>query len=400
MILPLIIYRSLRQHLFSTVITASSIALAGALLMAVWIVREESRAAFTGMSGGYDAVLGPRSSKLQLILNAVFHLEQSPGTLTLAEFELIKTNPAIELAVPLAMGDNYKGFRVVGTSLDFFAPSQRGQFVVRPPGRLFDPEAQEAVVGSYVAERLKIKRGDTIHPYHGLLFNEADQHAESYVVVGILEPSNTPADRVIWIPLAGLQHMSGHAEETTDEISAVLLRIKGSSAMAARQLDTKYNKEETRLTFAWPIAQTVAQLFDKIAWFDRVLELVSYLVALVAIASVVASIYTSLAQRRRDIAIFRALGARKRTIWGLIISEAAVIAGIGAVVGWVLTFVILGFVSQIIRKNTGVVLDPLKFHPVLVLAPIFLVLTSALAAAIPAWRAYGTDVARNLTPIS
>jgi len=79
-----------------------------------------------------------------------------------------------------------------------------------PGGRFFDPTLREAVVGNFVARRLGLKLGDTFHPYHGLIFDEKNQHSETYLVVGLLKPSNTPADRVIWIPLEGVQKMTGH----------------------------------------------------------------------------------------------------------------------------------------------------------------------------------------------
>src|SRR4026207_1685653 len=110
-----IVYKSLRQHVFSTVLTAFCIALAGGLLMAVWAVKDQSKTTFTGVNAGFDAVLGARGSKLQLVLNALFHLESSPGNLPWSDYLDIKKNPNVELAVPLAVGDNYRGYRLVGT---------------------------------------------------------------------------------------------------------------------------------------------------------------------------------------------------------------------------------------------------------------------------------------------
>src|SRR5471032_593525 len=104
MTLPLIIYRSLRQHALSTVITAGSIALASGLLMCVWMVKTQSQAAFTQTTTGFDAVLGARGSKLQLVLNAIFHLEASPGNLSWQDYEFIRRNPAVQVALPIAVG--------------------------------------------------------------------------------------------------------------------------------------------------------------------------------------------------------------------------------------------------------------------------------------------------------
>jgi putative ABC transport system permease protein len=403
MTLPLIIYKSLRQHAFSTCITALSIALAGGLLMSVWSVKEQTQAAFTGMTGGFDAVLGARSSRLQLVLNAIFHLEESPGNISWKDYETIQNNPLVDLAVPIAMGDNYLGYRIVGATLEMFeraeyAPGKR--LTVREPGRLFDPAAREAVIGSVVAQRLRLKRGDIFHPYHGLIFDEKQQHAERYLVVGVLESSNTPADRVIWIPLEGVQKMTGHDPKHATDVSAVLVKLRGGSPAAGQRLSMTYNRQGDRLTFAWPIGQIMAQLLNRIAWFDRVLALVANLVAVVAIGSVVASIYNSMNERRREIAILRALGARRHTVFSSIVLESGALAAIGMALGFVIYAGIMSVVASLVRIQTGVVLEVWALHPVMFYAPIGMIAVSALAGAIPAIKAYRTEVAEHLLPVS
>ena len=395
-----IVFKSLRQHLLSTLITAFSIALAGGLLISVCVVREQSGVAFTQMDGGFDAVLGPRSSQLQLVLNSIFHLDQSPGNIEFSDFEKIKADPNVSLAVPISVGDNYRGYRLVGTISNFFAQTEfaAGRKYEVANGRFFDEGYREAVVGSFVAQKLGLKYGDHFHPYHGLNFNEKEQHAEDYVVVGILKPSNTPADRVIWIPLEGLQLMSGHKAASEDEISAVLLKFR--NPIAGKTLQLRFNQQESRLTLAWPIGSIVAQLFDKIRWFDRVLELVAYLVAIVATASILASIYNSMNERRREIAILRALGAHRGTILGTVVLEAMSIATLGMLVAFLFYAGILFIVAQIVRSQTGVVLDPFQFHPVMIWAPAGMILVSGIAGLVPAMKAYRTDVAANLVPVS
>jgi putative ABC transport system permease protein len=398
-----IVFKSLRQHALSTCVTAFSIALAGGLLMSVWVVKEQSQATFTGVNEGFDAVLGARGSKLQLVLNAIFNLEASPGNLAWSDYQDIKNNPSVELAVPMAVGDNYHGFRIVGTTLELFdkteyAPGKK--FELQPGGGWFDPARRDAVVGDFVARKMNLKVGDTFHPFHGLIFNENNQHSETYFVVGILKPSNTPADRVIWIPLEGIQKMSGHDPRAATDVSAVLVKLKADSAIAGFQLDMMYNRQGNRLTFAWPIGSVMAELFDKIGWFDRVLTLVSYLVAIVATASILAGIYNSMNERRREIAILRALGARRLTIFTVILLEAATISAIGMAVGFVVYGVIVTVVAGVMRAQTGVVIEPLKFNAVMLWAPAMLIALGALAGIIPALKAYRTDVAENLTPHS
>jgi putative ABC transport system permease protein len=403
MTIPLIVVKSLRQHALSTTVTALSIALAGGLLMSVWSVKEQSQATFTGVNAGFDAVLGARGSKLQLVLNAIFHLEASPGNLPWSDFLDIQKNPNVELAVPLAVGDNYRGYRLVGTTLDFFsraeyAPGKR--FETYAGGRSFDPSLREAVVGSFAARKLGLKPGDTFHPFHGLIYDEKNQHSETYLVVGVLKPSNTPTDCVIWIPLEGIQKMSGHDPRAATDISAVLVKLRAGSAIAGFQMDLMYNKQGNRLTFAWPIGRVMAELIDKIGWFDRVLGLVSYLVAVVASASILAGIYNSMNERRREIAILRALGARRLTIFAAILLEAASISALGMIVAFAIYALIVGVVAEVMRAQTGVVLDPFKFNPVMLWAPAALIALGALAGIIPALKAYRTDVAESLAPSS
>jgi putative ABC transport system permease protein len=170
--------------------------------------------------------------------------------------------------------------------------------------------------------------------------------------------------------------------------------------MAGFQMDTMYNKQGNRLTFAWPIGTVMAGLFDKISWFDRVLTLVAWLVAVVAAGSILASIYNSMNARRRELAIMRALGARRVTVFAAIVLEAATISALGMAAGFVVYGVLMAGVAQIIRAQTGVVLHPLAFNWVMVWAPVVFVVLGALAGIVPAMKAYRTDVAQNLTPIS
>ncbi len=400
MTLLLVIRRSLRQHLLSTVVTALSIALAGGLLMSVWVVKEQSQAAFTQVNTGFDAVLGARGSKLQLVLNAIFHLEASPGNVAAADYDFIKRHPAVKLAIPIAVGDNLRGYRIVGTIPEFFSEVeyQPGKKFALSEGRSFDPTMKEAVLGGFVADKLGLKVGDIFHPFHGLIYDEKNQHAETYRVAGILAPSNTPADKVIWIPLHGLQTMSGHDPRAGTEVSAVLIQLR--SPAAGFMLDLMYNKQGNRLTFAYPIGAIMAELFQKIGWFDRVLTLIAYLVALVSAAGVLVAIYNSMAARRRDIAILRSLGAHRRTVCSAIVLEAAAIGLLGMLFAFVAYAAIVGGVAAIIRAQTGVLLDPWAFNRVMAWAPLGMIALCGLGGLLPAWKAYRTDIAENLAPVS
>ncbi len=401
MTLPGIVARSLRQHALSTVVTSLALALAGGLLLAVWVVKTQAQRSFTDVATGFDAVLGARGSKLQLVLNAVFHLEASPGNLAMADYEQIRRHPMVKAAVPLAVGDNLRGFRVAGTDAALFesveyAPGRRFAFAA---GRVWaDPEAQEAVLGSFAAQRLGLGVGDEFHATHGLAEGGQHEHEDHYEVVGVLAPTNTPMDRVVWIPLHGVQHMDGHSEAAADQLSAVLVQLR--SPAGGFMLDNLYNRQGQRLTFAYPVGAIVADLFGKIGWFDRVLTLVAYLVALVSGATVLVAIYNSMAARRRDHAILRALGARRRTLFGAVVLEAVALGTLGMIAAFGVFALIATAGAEVIRAETGAVVAVWAWHPVMAWAPAGVIALCALGGLVPAWKAYRTDVADALAPVA
>ena len=395
-----IVWRSLRQHMLSTVITAFSIALASGLLMSVWVVKEQSERNFMGVDSGFDAVVGAPGSKLQLVLNSIFHLESSDRNLTWEQYESVASHPMVRTAIPMAVGDNYQGYRLVGVTTNLFEVEFREgeKYAVQDGGYIFRPDKKQAVVGSFVAERLRLKVGDKFHPYHGLTFDETAKHDEVYVVTGIMKPTNTPGDRVIWIPIKGLQNMSGHEADKSTEVSAVLVKL--ISATQTPLMDKQINSQGKVMTFAGPIAMIVAQLFNKIAPVEMVLRCIAVLVALVAAGSILSSIYNSMNERRREIAILRALGARRRTVFGVVILESSSIAALGALAGFVVYFIIMFVATWYIRAETGIALNPLEPQWVMLWAPLAMLALGALAGIVPASKAYSTNVATNLIPFS
>jgi putative ABC transport system permease protein len=144
----------------------------------------------------------------------------------------------------------------------------------------------------------------------------------------------------------------------------------------------------------------MADLFDRIGWVSRILTMVAYLVMAVAAGSILASIYNTMNERRREFAILRALGARRGTVFSTIVLESTTITFLGALVGYLVYGAIFTAAFYIVRAQTGVVLDVLKLDPALLLTPIAMIVLGALAGLVPAFKAYRTDVASNLTPVS
>jgi putative ABC transport system permease protein len=409
--------RSLRQHAVSSVVTITSVGLATGLTMAVFAINHQTYEAFTGGEAGFDAVLGARGSQLQLVLNTVFHLETSPGNIPWSMYTEMANHPRVALAIPFAVGDNYRGYRIVGTSQEMFTKFRYRSghpFELEPGGRVFQPDQHEAVIGNYVARKIGLTLGTTFAPSHGLNFDEGQQHKEHYTVVGVLEPTNSPSDRVIWIPIEGVFRMSGHVlrgtgkeyraqegvpiPEENREVSAVMLKF--TKPQAGFTLSQQINRQGKTATLAWPIGRVMAGLFERMGWISRILGMVAYLVVAVAAGSVLASIYNTMNERRREFAILRALGARRTTVFGVIVLEATTITALGTAVGFFVYGAILAAAIVTVQAKTGVVLDAFRWDPVLGLAPLGMIAVGALAGLAPAFKAYRTDVASNLSPLS
>jgi len=408
---------SMKQHALSTGITVLSVALATGLTMSVFSIQYQTRTAFIGGNAGYDAVLGARGSQLQLVLNSVYQLETSPGNIPWSLYQAVKNDPRVALAIPYAVGDNYYGYRIVGTTDEIFTKFeyQAGKhFTVRQGGKYFDPAKKEAVIGSYVAEKTGLKEGSQFRPYHGLYFDPNMQHEEIFTITGVLKPTNTPSDRVIWIPIDAVYRIKGHVlrgsgteytasagaeiPDAVKEVSAVMLKFY--SPQAGFMLDQTINRQGKAATLAWPISRVMAEFFDKLGWVSKVLTLVAYLVMLVAAASILASLYNTMNERRREFAILRALGARRANMFSSIVLEAAVIAGAGSIGGFAVYWAVFTLASLIVRQQTGVVLDVFSMHFSLAAVPAGMTLLGALSGFVPAMKAYSTDVARNLDPVS
>ena len=412
-----LVRRSLRQHALSSAITVVSVGLAAGLTMAVFAINNQTYEAFTGGQVGFDAVLGARGSQLQLVLNTVCHLEASAGNIPWSMYKQIAANPRVELAIPYAVGDNYKGYRLVGTTPELFTKfryrSWQG-FEVEPGGRFFQADTRDVVVGSYVARQLGLKVGQTINPYHGIQYSESQRHQDQFTVVGVLKPTNSPSDRVVWIPIEAVYRMSGHVlrgtgqiyrpvegeeiPEENKEVSAVMLKFK--NAQTGFILDQQINRQGKVATLAWPVAKVMADLFDRIGWVSRILSMVAYMIMFVAAGSILASIYNTMNERRREFAILRALGARRATVFSAIVLEAASITFLGALVGYLVYGGILAAAFYVVRDRTGVVLDAFRPDPAMWLVPLAMIALGALAGLVPAFKAYRTDVASNLTPLS
>jgi putative ABC transport system permease protein len=404
--------RSLKGNLLSTLITAFSIALSCGLMMAVYAVKEQSKKAFVMNDVGFDAVVGAKGSPMQLVLNSLYHLEESPGNIPWSLYVELKSNRrAVKRVVPLAVGDNYYGYRLVGTIKDLFQGD--GFKLSLDEGRVFDEDREEAIIGSVVAERTGLKVGDDFSPFHGLNFIPGTEHSNKFKIVGVLKNTNTPNDRVIWIPIDSHFRMQGHVlrgtgkdfdasgvKEIPDEhkeVSSLLVQTR--SPMNGRRLSGTINRGSSA-TMAWPVAGVMLKLFDKLGWVHKVLELVSWLIIVVAATTVLVSVYNTLNDRKREFAILRSLGAPKSELFKIILMQSLLLSLLGVMGSFVFYFMILSAAGRIIRDKIGIMLDSFAYSPILWIGPLVMIGIALLTSLIPAVKAYRIDVVKNLSPES
>ena len=280
----------------------------------------------------------------------------------------------------------------------------------QPGGRGFQEAYREAVVGSFAADHAGLSVGSTFQPSHGLNEDSDHVHKEEYVVVGILEPTNTPIDKVIFIPIEGIFRMDGHVlrgggeeyvpaagqsiPEEHREVSAVLVDL--ANPQLGFSLLQQVNREGKVATLAFPIGRVVGEIFEKMGWAHRLLSLISSLVMVIAACSILTSLVQTISLRSKDFAILRAMGMpRKNLIW-LMVVESGLLALLGSLAGFLIYGLVLWGAAILIRAQTGVVISLFSFHPVFVWGPACMTLLGAAAGLLPAWKAYHTPVCDKL----
>lgn len=454
-----LIERSITQRKLSSTLTALSVALGVMLVAAIGGVMQAMEDNYEKPGKGYSLVVGPAGSPLTLVLNSIFHVEQSRGLLPFRIYEEMKASRLVKHAVPYAVGDMFRGFRVVATTDGVFDPyfphpesettpgkfSEGGPFVYDPlalvksvalsvrnpvPEEARDAKAlNQAVVGSVVADKLELRVGDRIEPTHGVESTSAHEEQMLWRVTGILKRTGTPIDRVVFINLDSFYRIPEHAggvrvkEDGSVEaaLSSVLVFPKPKIAKAL--LLTRLRQRED-LQVA-EVREQLDKLFSIVGNVRYVFMLVAAMVVVIGVISVMVSIYNTMNERRREIAIMRAIGARRSTVLSAIVGEATVLAFCGALAGLLLGCGLVAAVSAYVERQAGFRPDPLAvlsapvpgdladallrisggyvdlsampFAPVLVGV---VTMTGAIAGMIPAWKAYRTDVATNLAPLS
>ncbi len=464
-----IAWRNLRQRTLSSTLTSLSMALGVGLIVAVLVILNTLQGTFTRNVQGFDIIVGAKGSRIQLVLNTLYHISQPVENIPYAyylEFTEGRFRRAVEAAIPVCLGDNYRGYRVVGTVPELFElelpDGSRYQFL---QGRNFRRENFfEAVVGYVAARRTGLKVGDKFRPTHGIATEVEGHEHDPFTVVGVLAPTGTPNDRAIFINMEGFYLLEGHAldrkvrklppelfsppvrklvfgstaehdhqhehaaggnnaaEKKADapehepdhkhphdhdhahehhheplplierEVTAVMLRSRPIDSMGLYKAINK-----GMVAQAVHPSRELGQLFEGLLGdVQSLLLLLAGLVTVVAAVGIMVGIYNSMSERKRDIAILRALGASRRTVMTIVLLESVLLSLCGGLLGFVLGHGLVWAVSPVVLERAGVDLGLLSGTVYELYILPALVVLATVAGYVPAMTAYRTDVAQAL----
>jgi putative ABC transport system permease protein len=404
-----------------------SIALATALLLGLERLRSDIRGSFTAAVSGTDLVVGPRTGPVQLMLSTVFHVGSVANTIRMDSVRAVAAHRAVDWVVPIALGDGHRGRPVVGTTPDYFTRFAYGdrQPLVLAQGRAFSGTLDglyETVVGAEVALSQTYRLGRKMVFHHGLDVMPdgiPDQHGDKPItVVGILAPTGTPVDRTVFVSLqtlsalhldwaggaplpasAGVKiapDMARKFDLEPQQVTAALVGLKNRAAVFNVQRFVADYPAEPLMAVLPAVA--LDELWTVVALSERALLAVSALVALVSLASLVAVVLAGLNERRRELAVLRAVGAGPRQVLLLLAIEGGLVTLTGAVLGVVGAAAAVLLAGPWVQRQLGITLQP--GAPTAAQWGLFAAVLAAgmLASLVPGWRAYRLSLADGLSP--
>jgi putative ABC transport system permease protein len=406
---------SLRNRWVTAALTVFAIAVSVMLLLGVEKVRTSARHSFANTISGTDLVIGSRSGDVQLLLYAVFRIGNATNNITWESYQDIAARPEVAWIVPLSLGDSHHGFRVLGTTRDYFEHyryrSDRGlAFTAGAPfGDLFD-----AVLGADVAEALGYRLGDPIVVAHGLGDTSFAKHDEKpFRVAGILAKTGTPVDRTVHVSLEAIEAIhvdwqsgaripgqSVSVEEVRRmdlEPRAVTAAMIGlTSKLATFKLQRFVNEyPEEPLSAILPGA-ALQELWSLVGTAETALTIISAMVVVTALLGMATMTLATLNERRREMAILRSVGARPATILSLLVAEAGVLGVAGAALGVTMLYGVLGIVRPLVDAHFGLSMEigwPSSREGAALAAVI---VAGLLAGFVPAVRAYRFSVSDGM----
>lgn len=402
---------------FTTLLTIFSIAASVILILGVEKVRIGARTSFTNTISGTDLIVGSRSGDVQLLLYSIFHIGDATSNITWKTIEDIGKRKEVKWTVPIALGDSHRGYRVVGTSQEYFSRFRyrrniKLEFTEGYPFRdLFD-----AVIGSEIANTLKYRVGDKVILAHGtgpVKLNK--EHGNTpFRVSGILSKSGTPVDRTVLVSMEAIEAIhvgwetgsfqKDNVTQSPEYLRKMKLKPKAATAlyvglksrMQTFSLQRWINSySEEAISGVLP-GVAFGQLWALIGNVEKALLIISSMVVFIAILGMLISILASLNERRREMAILRGIGASPVEIFALLAFEAATIAILGIILGFVNVYGAMALLQPFIENVTGLYIEIAmpNFREILMLVGILF--ASIVAGIIPAIRAYLTSLSDGL----
>jgi putative ABC transport system permease protein len=404
-----------RRFVLSLVVL--SIALSTLLLLGIEQLKRDTRDSFSQAVSGTDLIVGARTGPVSLLLYSVFRVGGATNNIRWASVEALQAHPAVDWVVPISLGDSHRGFAVVGTTGDYFKRFQYGdrQSLALAEGRAF-AGVFEAMLGAEVARRLGYRLGDHIVLSHGDGALAANDHADKpFTVVGVLAATGTPVDRSVHISLSAMEAihldwMAGvplpgltmTAEQALQQdlkprqVTAALVGLKRRSLVFSVQRWVADFKPEPLLAVLPGVA--LDELWDLVGLGERSLMAVGALVAVVSVLGLVAVVLAGLNERRRELAVLRAVGAGPRHVLLLLLLEGGLVTGLGLLLGWAACAALTLALGPWTQAHYGLNLS-LRWPGEAEARVLGLILATGLAASLlPAWRAYRMALADGLSP--
>ena len=397
-------------------LTLLAIALSIAMLLGVEKVRRDARGAFANTISGTDLIVGARSGAIQLLLYSVFRIGNATSNISWESYREIEQYPHVRWTVPIALGDSHRGFRVMGTSRGYFEHYRyaRTESLAFAAGGPFD-DVFDAVLGTEVAQRLGYGLGDELVMSHGagdVSFIEHDD--KPFRVTGIIAPTGTPVDRTVHISSEGLtaMHVDWQAgapvfglKSTPDDVRAMDLTPRSITAalvgldskIAIFRVQRRINEYRAEPLLAIIPGVALQELWDLMSVAENVLRVVSTMVVVTGLLGMLTVILSSLEARRREMAVLRSVGARPVHVFALFMSEAGMLALLGAAAGVVLLYVALLIGQPIVAREFGLhmPIEMLAATDWWILAAV--VLAGFGAGSGPAIRAYRLSLSDGLS---
>lgn len=350
-----------------------------------------------------DLVVGAKGSPLQLILNSIYHVDYPTGNILLKDAQGIAKNPLVKLAVPLSMGDNYQGYRIIGTDSNFLS-LYASKIAV---GRWVKADF-EAVIGAQIAAKRQLRIGDKIIGAHGLS-HHADLHEDHpYTISGILRESNNITDQLVLTNLSSIWHMheehddhkpmettgevkslieTGHQEK---EITSLLIQYKNPAAVA---LFPRMINQNTNMQAASPSIES-ARLFSMMGIGMDTLNILASLLMLLAAVSVFISLYNAFQNRKYELAVMRAMGASRAKLFWLMLIEGWYITLLGTGLGILMAHAFVGVMNQVGHQN---ILSPWTLYKEEIQVVWIGSLIGIGASLVPGIKAYLTPISTTLS---